>query len=225
MENGDLEKQPEPLDTVMISDDAGLTTAEPAETESTASNRVATETVAASSEPAAKEPLWQRLRQQPRETAAIVILVVTAIIWLDSGDSSSPRSQSSKPIDPMDGFESYLSDSETGESGTPLRGSADPVDTQSPASFGGELLIPQSPQSEFASTVTANYCDSMFEPSNSLSNSRDTATTAAQYPADADAYGAPAYRTNAVGAGLDMNDSDSQQNRRVRFAGRIRPAN
>jgi hypothetical protein len=215
MENGDLETQPEQLDTVPTSVDAGLATVEAA----------ATEPAAISLEAVTKESLWQRLRKQPRETAAVVVLVVTAMIWLDSGDSTSKQSQASKSLDPMDGFESYLSDFETAESGTSLRQSADPVDSQSIGLFGRELKIPQTPQSEFASRVTANYGDSAFEPGNSSTNNRASATTAAQYSGDADAYGSPADRTNAGGAASDVNNSGTQQNRKVRFAGRIKPAN
>ena len=227
---GDLEKQPEPLATAMTSADAGLATAGPATTISTVAEPAAMEPAAMERpvialEPVAKESLWQRLRSQPRETAAIVVLVVTAIVWLDSGDSNSPKDQTSKSLDPMDGFESYLSDFETEESSTPLRQSADAADTQSPASFSSDLTIPQTRQSEFASTVTANYGDSVFEPSNSSSKNRDSATMAAQYPANADASGSPAYRTNAGSTEFDANNSGSRQNRRVRFAGRIKPAN
>lgn len=220
MENGDLEKQSEPLDTAMTSAAAGLATVEPAATEA-----VATEPAVISLELATKEPLWKRLRKQPRETAAVVVLVVTAMIWLDFGDSTSRQSKTSKSLDPVDGFESYLSDFETEKSGRPLRESADPADIQAPASFGGEFMIPQAQQSEFGNTVTANYGDSVFEPNNSSSSNRDSAPTAAQSPADADAYGSPAFRTNAGSAASDMNNSGSQQNRRVRFAGRIKPAN
>ncbi|GEM_PF-2444778 len=230
MGNGDREKQSEPLDTVLTSADASLATADPAATESTATGPTTTEPPATERrvialEPVAKESLWQRLRNQPRETAAIVVLVVTAIIWLDSGDSNSQKDQTAKLLDPMDGFESYLSDFETEESSTPLRQSADAADTQSPASFSSDLTIPQTRQSEFASTVTANYGDSVFEPSNSSSKNRDSATTAAQYPANADASGSPAYRTNAGSTEFDADNSGSRQNRRVRFAGRIKPAN
>ncbi len=242
METGDLEQKPEPLNTVTTSTDAGLANAAPAtcaskvgepaliasESTKVASEPVMIEPAVISTAPVAKESLWQRLRKQPRETAAVVVLVVTAIIWLDSGDSNSQKT--SKPLDPMDGFESYLSDFETEESSAPLRESADPVEHQSPASFGGELMIPQTQQSEFASTVTANYGDSVFEPANSSSNNFTTSTTAAQYPAaqypaDADAFGTPMHRANAGSAANDMNNSGSQQNRKVRFAGRIKPAN
>lgn len=245
MKNGDLEKQPEPLETVTISAYAGLATADPTSTDPTSTDATAidaTATDATASEPAAtesaatvqsvialkrvtKESLWQRLRKQPRETAAVVVLVVTAIIWLDSGDSNSAKNQTSKSLDPMDGFESYLSDFDAEPSSAPLRESADPADTQSPASFGGDLTIPQTQQSEFASKVTANYGDAAFESGNSSSNHRDSATTAAQYPADADGYGSPAYKTNNGSTGFDANNSGSQQNRRVRFAGRIKPTN
>ena len=230
MKNGDLEKQPEPLDSVTISADAGSAAADPAATESastkpTATEPSATERPVISLEPVAKESLWQKLRKQPRETAAIVVLVVTAIIWLDSGDTNSQKNGPAKSLDPMDGFESYLSDLDTKESNAPLRESADPAETQSPASFGGNLTIPSTQQPEFASQVTANYGDSVFEPRNPARNNRDSATTTAQYPADADAYGSPAYRANAGGAEFNTNNSDSQKNRRVRFAGRIKPAN
>ncbi len=220
MENGDLEKQPESLDTVMTAVDAGLANADPVATEP-----AATERPVISLESVVKESLWQRLRNQPRETAAIVVLVVTAIIWLDSGYSKSPKVQTSRSLDPMDGFESYLSDFDTEESNRPLRESADPLDTQSPVLFNSDLTIPQTQQSEFASAVTANYGDTVSEPDNSSINNRDSATTAAQYPADADANGSPAYRTNADRAEFDTNNSGSQQSRRVRFAGRIKPAN
>lgn len=251
METGDLEQQPEPLNTVTTSTDAGLANAAPATCASTAGEpaTVASESTKITSKPVTTEPavistalvekesLWQRLRKQPRETAAVVVLVVTAIIWLDSGDSNSQKT--SKSLDPMDGFESYLSDFETEESSTPLRESADPVENQSPASFGGDLMIPQTQQSEFASTVTANYGDSVFEPANSSSNNIATSTTstasttaataaqypAAQYPADADAFGSPVHRANSGTAATDMNNSGSQQTRKVRFAGRIKPAN
>jgi hypothetical protein len=241
MENGDLEKQPESLDMPATSTDAGLANAEPdrcaltADKPAITANEPArTEPVVNSLQPAAKESLWQRLRHQPRETAAVVVLVVTAIIWLDSGDSNSQKSQTPKPLDPMDGFESYLSDFETEKSSTPLRESADPVENQSPASYGGDMMIPQTQQSEFASTVTANYGDSVSEPNNSPSNNPAISTTAArnsaaQNPADADAdadaFGSAAFNTNAGSAAFDMHNSGSQQTRRVRFAGRIKPAN
>lgn len=220
MQNGDLEKQPESLDTLTTAADAVSANADPVATEPAATERLVN-----SLESVVKESLWQRLRNQPRETAAIVVLVVTAIIWLDSGDSKSPKDQTSKSLDPMDGFESYLSDFDTEESNTPLRESADPLDTQSPASFSSDLTIPKTQQSDFASAVTANYGDTVFESGNSLSNNRDSATTAAQYPADGDANGSPAYRTNADRAEFDTNNSGSQPSRRVRFAGRIKPAN
>ncbi len=215
MENGDLEKLPETPETAVTSVDAGLANADPAATERT---KIAPE-------PVAKESLWQKLRSQPREAAAVVVLVVTAIIWLDSGESNSQKVQASKSSDPMDGFESYLADFDAEESRTPLRDSADPVEIESSASFGSELMIPETQQSEFASAVTANYGDSVFEPDNSSSSNRNSATTAAQYPADADAYGAPSNRTNTGSADFDTNNSSPQQNRRVRFAGRIKPAN
>jgi hypothetical protein len=239
MENGDLEKLPESLDTPATSTDAGLANAEPAgcaltadEPASTANEPAGTEPVVNSLQPEAKESLWQRLRNQPRETAAVVVLVVTAIIWLDSGDSNSQKNHTSKPLDPMAGFESYLSDFETEKSSTPLRESADPVENQSPASYGGDMMIPQTQQPEFASTVTANYGDSVSEPNNSPSNNLATSTTAARNPAtqnpadaDADAFGSAAFNTNAGSAAFDMNNSGSQQTRKVRFAGRIKPAN
>ena len=164
MQNGDLEKQPESLDTLTTAADAVSANADPVATEPAATERLVN-----SLESVVKESLWQRLRNQPRETAAIVVLVVTAIIWLDSGDSKSPKDKTSKSLDPMDGFESYLSDFDTEESNTPLRESADPLDTQSPASFSSDLTIPKTQQSDFASAVTANYGDTVFETGNSLS--------------------------------------------------------
>lgn len=260
MENGDLEKQPESLDAPATSTDAGLTNAEPdrcaltadkpAITAAllrsqrfhyrcaltadkpaiTANEPAGTEPVVDSLQLAAKESLWQRLRKQPRETAAVVVLVVTAIIWLDFGDSNSEKLQTSKPLDPMDGFESYLSDFETEKSSTPLSESADPVENQSPASPGGDMMIPQTQQSEFASTVTANSDDSVSEPNKSPSDNLAISSTAArnsaaQNPADADAFGSAAFQTDADSAAFDIHNSSLQQARRVRFAGRIKPAN
>lgn len=140
-----------------------------------------------------KLALWQRFRSQPRETAAVVVLVVTAIIWLDLGPK---QSDTSIPADPLDGYDSILSQFETSEDFDSLPVSSEPFDSTTRESFGRELLIPHSQRSDSMNTVTADYGDS-----------------------------SAAIRPNSSRPSAVPNGSKAGESRRVRFAGQIKPAN
>ena len=213
MDHGDLETQSKQLDLVTS---PTVDTVTPAVPTASSSRAIGPDLIS-------RQSLWRKLRQQPRESAAIVVLIVTAIIWLDSG-SSSKKTGSATTLDPLNSFDSYLSDFESMETGEPDRESADPVDHQSPRSFGGDLIIPQTQQSEFANTVNANYGSADAEPANSSTKYRDTSTTTARYPNDVDAYNSQTFTAAPQGA-VNPGNSGTQQNRKVRFAGRIKPAN
>lgn len=178
--------------------------------------------VVLSSEVSVKESVWKRLRKQPRESAAIVVLIVTAILWLDSGESKTQKNTKSSNL--MDDFDSYLSEMEPGDSAAPSKESADPVDSPSSRQFENELFIPQ-PSSGSASAVTANYGDAPSEPSNSAAEYRSSAMTTSQSPANTNSYDSAAFRSGTGNAANNGELQNSQQNRRVRFAGRIKPAN
>lgn len=150
--------------------------------------------------------LWQRLRDQRREVAAVVVLIVMAILWFDTGNSS-PDSNSVS-LDPLEGYEAIMSDFSTVDDGRSLRESADPFESPSPSIFDGGLSIPQSPAPAASSTVFAEN----LPPENH-------GTVPPGYAVNPDAT--RAFNTSAGGAA--RNSSEQQSGRRVRFAGRIQP--
>ena len=170
-----------------------------------------------------KLAIWQRLRSQPRETAAVVVLVVTAIIWLDSG---SKQSDTSIPADPLDEYDSILSQFETSEDFDSLPVSSEPFDSTSRDSFGGgELVIPNSQQSGFTNTVTADYGDSSAKFGHPSAGFSGHAATDAGDPDDLATYDSSAIRSNSSRPSVAPNGSSANPSRRIRFAGRIKPAN
>lgn len=123
--------------------------------------------------------LWERLREQRREAAAVVVLVVVAIVWSDTGSSGS-GSASNSP-DSLDSFEAVLSDSGSVGDGQAPQESADPFESSQDSS-DSDLYFPRSEES-----------------------TSETSASAIQTSAD---YG-----------------PDQQHLRKVKFAGRIQPAN
>ena len=159
-----------------------------------------------SSQPSA---VWQRLRSRRREAAAVVTLIVMATIWFDSG-SSHQRSETDS-IDPLEGYDAVLSDfgSAKAEAEAPQRDSADPFEsTQTPAV--GQLTIPQTSDLEvpYSSQGSNMPAGDYFSPP----------AAHASYPDDARGFG------GAASGSAAMRSADSQNRRRVRFAGRIQPA-
>ncbi|MBC7964368.1 MAG: hypothetical protein H7Z17_00465 [Fuerstia sp.] len=146
---------------------------------------------------------WHRLREQRREAAAVVVLIAMVMIWFDTGSSETGTAPDAP--DPLDGFEATLSDFEPVEDARPMRESADPFESQSQNSFDSSLYIPSSEGSAAGNTASSDF---------------GTSTTAtARYPEDAPAFNASASQTSA-----DYG-TDQQQRRKVKFAGRIQPAN
>ena len=91
MDHGDLETQSKQLDLVTS---PTVDTVTPAVPTASSSRAIGPDLIS-------RQSLWRKLRQQPRESAAIVVLIVTAIIWLDSG-SSSKKTGSATTLDPTD---------------------------------------------------------------------------------------------------------------------------
>ncbi len=151
--------------------------------------------------------LWQRLRDQRREVAAVVALIVMAILWFDTGNSSSDSNSVS--LDPLEGYEAVMSDFSTVDDGRPLRESADPFESPSQSIFDGGLSIPHSPASAASSTVFTD---------NSPAENRGTLP--AEYAVNPDATRA---LNTSPGGPEKRNASEQQSGRRVRFAGRIQP--
>lgn len=147
---------------------------------------------------------WQRLRDQRREAAAVVVLIVTAIVWFDTG-SSRTGSASNAP-DPLDGYEAVLSDFETVSASQPMCESADPFESSSKNTFGVGLSAAQTEDS-----VSANRPSAI--------SGGSTPVPTARYPDDTQAFNASATNTSAG------DGSDQQLSRRVKFVGRITPAN
>ena len=153
--------------------------------------------------------LWRRLREQRREAAAIIVLIVMAMIWFDTGSSGTGPASNA-----LDGFESYeavVSDFEPVSEVQAVRESADPFESFSENSFEGGSYFPPSDGSAPSDT---------FSVSNSTTDSGRSATaTTARYPDTGRAFSAsPTQRSPDSG-------SVEQQPRKVKFAGRIQPAN
>lgn len=158
--------------------------------------------------------IWQRLREQRREAAAVVVLIVMAMIWYDSGSpvtESASVSSASNAQDAFDSFETLLSDFEPVGDDPSMRESSDPFESQSQNSPGSDLYIPRTEGSFESDTFSTR--------NGSADSGWSTPTTMARYPDTAPASNASAAQTSA-------NDGFGQQQpRKVKFAGRIQPAN
>lgn len=218
MQNGDLERQ--------FTEDSITTAAEPARLAATESVR--TKSTTEFNSDAAKETasvvagstlipsgnfrlrsrigsFWQRLRDKRREAAAVVVLIVITIVWLDTG--SSKTGTTSYAPDPLDGYEAVLSDFEpVGDSHQPRCESADPFESSSGNAFGSGLSAAQSEDSASINRPSSAFGGSTPEPT-----ARDAD--------DARAFNAFENNTS-TGDG-----SDQQRPRKVKFVGRIKPAN
>jgi hypothetical protein len=151
---------------------------------------------------------WHRLRDQRREAAALVTLIVIAVIWFDS--SSSKIETKSVSLDPLDGYEAVLSDfTPVGET-QPMRESADPFESTQPIRHDGSSILRAGESPGSGSTADFNSSASYRGP---------TPATNADYSSHT-----PTLNTSQ-GSSAPIGGSDSQQPRRVRFAGRIQPTN
>jgi hypothetical protein len=129
--------------------------------------------------------LWQRLRDQRREAAAAVVMIVIAMVWFDLGRSGT-STPSGSPNE-LESYDSLLSDFEpVGEDQT-MRESSDLFEMSNQNSLDGGLYSPQTEGSFQSDTFSAKNA------------------SAVQTSAD---YG-----------------FGQQQPRKVKFAGRIQPAN
>lgn len=155
------------------------------------------------------ESVWHRLREKRREAATVVVLVVIAVVWFDSG-SSGTGSASNSPIE-LDDFDTVLSDFETVGDVQGMRESADPFESSSQSSFESGLYFPPSEDPFPSDTFSAKNA--------SGDSGRSTRTATARDPETASAFNASSTQTSA-----DYG-SERQQPRKVKFAGRIQPAN
>ena len=163
--------------------------------------------LSASSLRAPNGSLWQRLRNQRREVAAAVALIVMVIIWFDTGRSRDESNSVS--LDPLEGYEAVLSDFSTIDDDRPLRESADPFESPSQSMFDGGLSIPKSSKSAESSTATTDNFPAV---------TRGTIPSGkANYPDASRAF------NTSDGGTATRNASEQQSGRRVRFAGRIQP--
>ncbi len=153
--------------------------------------------------------LWQRLREQRREAAAVVVLIVIAMVWSDT--DSSETGSASNASDPLDSYEAVLSDFEPVGDVRAMPESADPFDSSSQKSFDSGLYFPPSEESARSTSLSAHDASS--------ASGSSMPATAARYPDTA-----PAFNASATHSSAD-DSSDQQQRRRVKFAGRIQPAN
>ena len=151
--------------------------------------------------------IWQRLRSRRREAAAVVTLIVMATIWFDSGSSRVGSDTTS--IDPLEGYDAVLSDFDPVKEEAPQRDSADPFESTQNSAIG-QLTIPQAPDVEAPDTSSASNMPAGYYGGPPAAN--------ASYPDDARGFAGAASGSGA------MRSADSQNRRRVRFAGRIQPA-
>ena len=150
---------------------------------------------------------WQRLQSRRREVAAVVTLVVIAAIWFDSGSSRVGSETTS--IDPLEGYDAVLSDFGPVKDETPQRDSADPFETTQNSSMG-HLTIPQAPNVDEPNVSSGSKMPAGYYGGPPAAN--------ASYPDDVRGFAGA-----ASGSGT-ARGVDSQNRRRVRFAGRIQPA-
>ncbi len=151
--------------------------------------------------------LWQRLRSQRRKAAAVIVLAVTAIVWFETGSSETGSAANSQVT--LDSYDSVLVDFDSGDDSQAMRESADPFETPSLNSFDSELHFPSSANSVQSDPFTTAH--------KSADSGRSTPATIAQYPDSA-------FSGSATHPTADDN-SGQQKPRKVKFAGRIQPAN
>ena len=152
---------------------------------------------------------WQRLRTQRRKAAAAVVLIVIAMVWFDAG-SSQTGTQSNSPGE-VDRDDTLLSDSEPVDDDQAMRESSDPFETLSQDATESGLYFSQTDGSAQSDTVSQQHV--------SANHGDSTRTTTTRNPDTASAFNANATQTSA-GFGFAP-----QQPRKVKFAGRIQPAN
>jgi len=153
--------------------------------------------------------LWRRLRDQRREAAAAIVLIVMAMIWSDTG--SSGTGSTSNALDAFESYEAVLSDFEPVSEVQPVRESADPLDSFSQNSSESGLYFPPSEGSAPSDT---------FSVKNASPDSDSSASaTTARFPDTASAFNASPTRKSPDSGTVQ------QQPRKVKFAGRIQPAN
>jgi hypothetical protein len=143
--------------------------------------------------------VWLLLREQRREAAAAIVLMVIAILWLDTGSSDTGTAPDAP--DSLDAFEAALSEFEPFEDAQPKQESADPFESTPQNSFSNGLFIPPSEGSASGMAASAE--------------SGKSTTATARYPEDAQTLNASSAQSTA----------EQQQRRKVKFAGRIQPAN
>ena len=153
--------------------------------------------------------LWRQLREQRREAAAVVVLIVMAMFWFDTGKSGTGAATHSP--DPLDTYDAVLSDFEPVGNTQPMRESADPFESGAQNSFDTDLYFPPTGRSAASDTVSA------IDASANLGESKPA--TSARAPDNA-----PAGNASTTYASAE-DGSDQQQRRKVKFAGQIKPAN
>ena len=143
---------------------------------------------------------WRLMRKKRREVSAMIVLILMAILWLDTGGAGS-QGATSVP-DPLEGYDVLLGDFESAGSARPQRESAEPLDFSSETQSGSDsLYIPQSNETAAASQSTGRF----GEPARAA---------AANYSNETPAF-----------SSLSDRKADEPGRRKVRFAGRIQPAN
>ncbi len=155
--------------------------------------------------------LWRQLREQRREAAAVVVLIVMAMFWFDTGKSGTGAATNSP--DPLDTYDAVLSDFEPVGSTQPMRESADPFESGAQNSFDTDLYFPPTERSAASDTVSAIDASANFGESKSATSAHD--------PDNALAGSASTTYASAE----DGSDQQQQQRRKVKFAGQIKPAN
>jgi len=155
-----------------------------------------------------KDLIWQRLRDQRREAAAVVALLVIAVVWFDTGSSKSGSESVSQ--DPLDGYEAVLSDFALVGETQPLRESADPFEP-SRNSVRDSVSATQPKDSAVRGGVQEFNSRASFHGT--------TPATTAEY-----SNNAPSFNASANGA-VSAKGSEQTPHRRVRFAGRIQASN
>ena len=145
-------------------------------TESVSGEMTDTATVTAASTPQPSVPeqlrsrigsLWPRLREQRREAAAVVVLIVMAMVWSDSGSSDTGSTSNSQ--DALDSYNDVLSDFEPVGDIQAMRESAEPFEPSSQNSDVSGLYIPSSEGSVPADIFSAK--------NSSADSGRSTPTT------------------------------------------------
>lgn len=151
--------------------------------------------------------LWQRIRARRREAAAVIVLAVTAIVWFETGISETGSAANSQVT--LDSYDSVMFDFDSVDDSQAMQDSADPFDTPSHNSFDSELHFPSSGNSVQSDPFTTAH--------KSADPRSSTPATIAHYPDSA-------FSGSATHPTADDN-SGQRKPRKVKFAGRIQPAN